>query len=360
MISVVITFYNSEQFVQECMEHVVNQTIGIENIEVVALDNASTDSTLQKLKVWKEKYPDNIKILHKKENSSKAGCKNRNLGVEAASGDYILFLDHDDHYEPEAFEVLDGLVKDHPDLDYIEYAFNYTDIDGNVFYEKRLPVSDLHTYSIRTEDERIAYAQKNILPGATFIWTKIYKKSFLTENQIQENCGDQSTKFEDSFFTGFCSLYCETIGQYDKALYNYRNYIGSDSHAARQNDETQYDRCKVAILFHNECIRRGLMEKQSVMIEYLFARAFWMKTFWRFLFLFDPIPYEKLRFIQSYIHKEYPHIKENPIMKNIPWFQELFHLLDEPWTDEFIDQVYAQKKQEYDEKGTSFDIFLGQ
>lgn len=78
MISVVIFFYNGEQFVQECMEHVVNQTIGIENIEVVAMDDASTDSTLELLNVWKEKYPDNIKVIHTKVNSQTSGSSNRN------------------------------------------------------------------------------------------------------------------------------------------------------------------------------------------------------------------------------------------------------------------------------------------
>ncbi len=359
MISVVIFFYNGEQFVQDCMEHVVNQTIGIENIEVVAMDDASTDSTLELLNVWKEKYPDNIKVIHKKVNSQKAGSTSRNQGIEAAAGDYILFLDQDDYYEPDAFEILEGLVKANPDLDYIEYAFNYTDIDGNVFYKQRVAESGFHTYSISTEDERIEYAQKNILPGSTFSWTKIYKKSFLTENKIQDNFGKQKTKFTDNFFSGFLALYCKKIGKYDKPLYNYRNYIGSDSHSSQKNDAIHAERCKVAIVFQNECIRRGIMKEQFIMIEYLFARAFLMKTFWRFLFLFDPIPYEKLRFIQNYIYREYPNMKENPIMKNLPWFQELFQFLDTPWTDDFINQIYETKKQEYEQKGTSFNIFLG-
>ncbi len=359
MISVVVFFYNGEQFVEQCMANIVNQTIGIENIEVVAVDDASTDSTAQQLEIWEEKYPGKIKVIRKKINSQKAKDSNRLCGIEAATGDYILFLDQDDYYEPDAFEILAGLIKEHPDLDYIEYSFNYTDLDGNVFYEQRMSEPGFHIYTIDTEEERIAYTQKNILPGATFTWTKIYRKNFLTENRIRDNAGDEKTKFTDNYFSGLLALYCKRIGKYNKPLYNYRNYIGSDSHSSHKNDEKQFERCKVAIAFQNECIRRGIMKDQFIMIEYLFARAFLMKTFWRFLFLFDPIPYEKLRYIQNYIFKEYPNIKENPIMKNIPWFQELFQFLDKPWTDECINQIYKSKKQKYEEKGTSFNIFLG-
>ena len=99
-VSVVVPMYNAERFINFCVTSILQQTF--ENFEVILVDDCSTDKTLDIVK----KFDDaRIKILRTKKNSGYPGAV-RNVGLNAATGKYIFFMDHDDSILPNAFEVL--------------------------------------------------------------------------------------------------------------------------------------------------------------------------------------------------------------------------------------------------------------
>lgn len=100
LISVIIPCYNTAPFIDKCINSVLNQTY--KNIELILVEDCSTDNTKQVLKKY-EKY-DNIKIIYNNENHGLS--YNRNLGLENSKGDYISFIDSDDYIDNKFYEVL--------------------------------------------------------------------------------------------------------------------------------------------------------------------------------------------------------------------------------------------------------------
>ena len=104
-ISVIISTYNTGDFLNEFLESIKSQSIGFENIEVIFVDDNSNDEyTLKLLKEFEKSY-DNVKIEFLNTNSGFPGT-GRNVGLKLASADYVIFSDHDDTYTKTAFEVM--------------------------------------------------------------------------------------------------------------------------------------------------------------------------------------------------------------------------------------------------------------
>lgn len=344
MISVIVLAYNGEKYIRQCLDSVVNQTIGMENIELIIIDDVSTDSTVEILKEYEQKYSENICLILREVNSQKAGEVNRNLGVEYAQGEYIMFLDQDDWYEPNALEILQDFMEKDSELDYIEYKFRRVSEDGKPMYGKRYQNNEFYVYEISDETVRTECAKSGVLPGASFAWTKIYRKSFLIENNIKHNDGAEKTGFSDNFFSGMVVMYCRKIGKLQTPLYNYRNYHGSYSHDGAI--KTQFERCKSGIVFWDECERRGILERNYDMAEYLFSRTFLLKTFWKFLMEFESIPYDILVFIQKEMKERCPGYKENEIMKGSVEMQMVFAPLDCEFSKDFLMGLRQQIREQ--------------
>lgn len=129
-VSCVIPCYNCEDHVKKTISSILNQTFA--TIEILLINDASTDNTLQILREIEKKHKDIIEVINLKENNGASYV--RNYGVENAKGDYILFMDSDDTAEPtliEKYQVrLKELNKDIEDK-YILCYSSYIQIDEN-------------------------------------------------------------------------------------------------------------------------------------------------------------------------------------------------------------------------------------
>ena len=99
-VSVIIPVYNTEEYLRECLDSVVNQTL--KDIEIICIDDGSTDSSLDILKEYAKK-DNRITVLKQKNQSSGIA---RNAGLSIAQGKYLSFLDSDDLFELELLESL--------------------------------------------------------------------------------------------------------------------------------------------------------------------------------------------------------------------------------------------------------------
>lgn len=104
MISVIIPVYNAEEYIEECLDSIVNQTIGIEHVELIVVDDGSTDHSLQYLMAYEQKYPDSILLVPLEENGGQANA--RNIGIYYASAPYLTFVDSDDWVEHNIYEKM--------------------------------------------------------------------------------------------------------------------------------------------------------------------------------------------------------------------------------------------------------------
>lgn len=106
-VSVIIPAYNTEEYLEECLESVLNQTL--QDMEIIAVDDGSTDSTLEILRRYEEQYPEKLRVLHK-ENGGLSSA--RNHGLQYATGEYWGFVDSDDWIDPEMYEEMYQKAKD--------------------------------------------------------------------------------------------------------------------------------------------------------------------------------------------------------------------------------------------------------
>ena len=127
-ISVVIPVYNAQNDLSKAIDSIINQTFGFENIELILVDDASTDNSKEIIKEYQSIY-DNIRLVELKQNSGLPG-KPRSLGIDYASAYYIVFLDSDDTYEKDAFEILyDTIQKENSDF---VMSSHYINLEGNM------------------------------------------------------------------------------------------------------------------------------------------------------------------------------------------------------------------------------------
>lgn len=108
-ISVVIPTYNSEKFIKTTIKSLLDQSIGFENIELFLIDDFSNDNTLNIINNYSDKF-ENIKSIQLNEKAGAPGTA-RNIGIKKASGEFMMFMDHDDYYPKEALETLYNKIK---------------------------------------------------------------------------------------------------------------------------------------------------------------------------------------------------------------------------------------------------------
>lgn len=101
-VSVCISIYNSEKHLDRCLESISNQTLGDE-LEIVLVDDGSTDSSFQIMLNFKEKYPNRVKIIQQE---NKGLAQGRQTGINNASGEYLAFIDTDDYFVNNALEKM--------------------------------------------------------------------------------------------------------------------------------------------------------------------------------------------------------------------------------------------------------------
>lgn len=127
LISVVLPVHNCEKYLRECLDSIVNQSLGIENIEVIVVDDASTDGTYEIAKEYESKYPSFTVLRHE----SNKGCgPARNTGLEHVTTDYVTYLDGDDYISLNAYERALEIFNNDKEIDLVLYRWEEFDEAG--------------------------------------------------------------------------------------------------------------------------------------------------------------------------------------------------------------------------------------
>lgn len=177
-VSVIIPMYNSSKFILECVNSVINQTY--KNLEIILIDDKSKDDTLKVVKKIKDKR---IKLIESNFNSGAATCRNK--GIEAATGDYICFLDSDDFWVKDKIEKQVKFIKDKSFIysKYIYYKDNKTHIANvpmSYTYNQLLKNSGIFTSTVMLNMKKLTkddIYMPNIKRGQDYgCWYKVIKK----------------------------------------------------------------------------------------------------------------------------------------------------------------------------------------
>ncbi len=193
MISVILTTYNSGLNLKYSIDSIVNQSIGLENIELIIVDDGSTDNTThQIIKDYHKKYPRNIKPIFLDKNSGFPG-KPRNIGLQHVSSDYVIFSDDDDIYCDNAFNILyNNIIKYDSD---VVICNAYVNVEGYKFPMIFDLNKDIVNMNPLSNQENFDIMTNKINTG---LWARIYKKNIILENKLKFI---EYTNFEDANFS---------------------------------------------------------------------------------------------------------------------------------------------------------------
>ncbi|MEE3920645.1 glycosyltransferase [Micromonospora sp. BRA006-A] len=103
-VTVVVAVYNTMPYLTACLDSLVGQTIGLDRLEVVAVDDGSTDGSGAELDRYAKRYPGTVRVLHQANSGGPAAPSN--VALDHARGRYVFFIGSDDHLGPEALERL--------------------------------------------------------------------------------------------------------------------------------------------------------------------------------------------------------------------------------------------------------------
>lgn len=211
-ISIIIPCYNVEKYIIECLDSVINQSIGIDALEIIAIDDHSFDNTCNIISSYEKKYPDNIIFIPIEEHIGRPGVV-RNIAMSYASGDYIIFLDSDDMLHDKYVEVmLDAAARNNSDVVSCGYImFNSDRIIGEDLLENV-------RYNCNSDNDR----QKLICNEGTRtpVWARIYRRKFLLDNNIL--FPETLHIAEDMFFWHCCMFAMVKSISIEDSLYKYR------------------------------------------------------------------------------------------------------------------------------------------
>ncbi len=175
IISILVPSLNVEEYVSECIESIINQTL--KNIEIICIDAGSTDNTLNILEEYSKK-DSRIKLVH---SSKKSYGYQMNLGLTLAMGEYVGIVETDDYIAEDMYEKLYSLTED-GSVDVVKGTFYHV-----YDYDKDEPyVIDWSKKELKDVKESFTINQhERFLDGHPSIWAGIYRKEFLMENNIQ-------------------------------------------------------------------------------------------------------------------------------------------------------------------------------
>ena len=208
-VSVIIPFYNSADYLERCLQSVVNQTYT--NLEIIIVDDGSTDESA---KICMRYVENDNRIVYIRRQNKGLG-ESRNLGLRLMSNDYVTFLDSDDWFEFDFIELVMNKILD-ADADIGLCDIYYVD-SANMCKE----VSE-----VRLPKTAVSVGQNTSIVNKcrTFAWGKIYKKALFVDNDIWF----PEFSFEDIPCTPLLVALARIIIRADKPLINYlRNRPGS-------------------------------------------------------------------------------------------------------------------------------------
>ena len=225
LVSVIVPVYNVEKDLALCVKSLVEQTYS--NIEILLIDDCSKDKSLEEC-YRLAKTDQQIKVFKNEQNSGQAVARNK--GLDNASGQWIMFLDSDDTFTPDAVETMLDFARENN----TEVVFSsYTYIQRNT---PRIAAATLSDGKYARSDF-VAECLTNINWAVMCcIGSKIYNKEFLDKNQIRF---DPSYKYnEDGAFMLTALSKAENVGYLDKPFYQY--YIRESGSTMSSHKENMF------------------------------------------------------------------------------------------------------------------------
>ncbi len=255
-VTVIIPVFNAENTLEKSVESLINQTIGFENIEVIIVDDNSTDKSKNIIQKYDEKY-DNIKGIYLDKNSGFCG-KPRNIGINHSSTNNIIFLDADDEYLPNGIETLyKKSIENNSDM---ILGTHYIRLNEKEKIKTKFFSDDIEWRTLNPKEQKDL--DKISLKHFVAAWGKLYKKNIIEKNNIKF---PEDTNAEDICFYFNYLLNSNKITILNKTpVYNYNI---AENTAIHGHDINKFNNFLKGIKYQKELFKDSDLSFQVSMNE---------------------------------------------------------------------------------------------
>ena len=300
VVSVIIPCYNVESYIMRCLNSVEEQTIGMDHLEIILVNDGSTDNTLAYLKVFEDKYIDNVYVINFIHNRGQAAA--RNAGMKIATGKYFFFVDADDIIDKTVIEKM-YLKAEEYQCDLVECGYLPVSKEehcipkrnGEDWYRDLKDINNRKWYIVH-------------MPKLT-VYARLWKREFVLGNKLwfDEECNMS----EDVYFTGLAMFLIKDCYFINEQLYFYYINQESMSHSVQYN-VTQNRGVIVACNRLMAALKeRGLLESAMSTYREEFG---WYIIGPSYFYTMNNI-YKEIQFFKGYVKNVFPDIAENKYLQ---------------------------------------------
>lgn len=287
-VSVIVPFFNVENYIEKCLKSLVSQTLA--DIEIILVNDGSEDKSEEIAKKFVETYPDKITYL-KKENGGLSDA--RNYAIPKARGEYIAFLDSDDYVEINMYEEMYNKAKKE-NLDYVEcdFLWEYPDkvleSKGNIYDNKKEMF--IHTRVVA--------------------WNKLIKREIIQQNKIEFPKG---FRYEDVEFFYKLLPNIQNYGILEKPFIHYVQRENSISNVQNTRTKEIIDVLGHVIDYYKT---NNLFAEYEEEIEYTYARYILCSSMLRMVMIENKKERkEMIHLAWESLNTQFPNWKENLYLK---------------------------------------------
>lgn len=295
-VSIIVPVYNVEEYLERCLDSLVNQTL--KDIEIIIVNDGSTDGSKEIIQKYLNKYK-NIVYLEK-ENGGLSSA--RNYGIPYAKGEYIGFVDSDDYVEITMYEKMyNKAVEEKSDMVECDFIWEYP--------------------NKKIEDIGKIYSGKKeaIVEARVVAWNKIIKKDIIEKTKITF---PEGLRYEDIEFFYKIVPYLDKISFVKETLVH---YIQRESSIANTQNERTGEIFKIWENVLNYYIENNIFNEYRKELEYSYTRILLCSSLKRITKVKDKkVRKALIKLTWQNLNKKFPHWKQNKYLNSTKSFKNLY------------------------------------
>ena len=298
LLSIIVPVYNmaADNKLNNCMDSLLNQTL--KDYEIIAVDDKSTDNSLEILRDYQKRFPDKVRVVESKENHKQGGARNRGMALSKAV--YIGFMDADDYAAPDMFEKLTNKAI-LTGADFV--GCDFSKVNEYTFTPGVVEINNTSDQCGELDEEKY---KRHILSSGSMV-VKIYLREVISENKLSF---PEDIFYEDNCAAQIWAMYFKHFERVEEPLYYYLNVENSTTHYVTW--ERCEHRMKAGELFFNGMKERGFYEKYKAEIDFRFTELYYQVTLFSYMYSGKKRKIKHLKELKKGILSYLPDFRDNP------------------------------------------------
>lgn len=297
-LSIIVPVYNmaADGKLEYCLESLVNQTIA--DYEIIAVDDCSTDTSMEILSTYEKRYPEKFRAVHSAVNKKQGGAKN--IGMGLAKGEWIGFIDSDDWVTPDFYERLIRRGEE-TGADMIGCDYHLTD-------KHSMEIGQI-VHNNKREQTGILNEEKykSLLVDSGSLVVKVYRREIVIDHPSRF---PEGIFYEDNALGNSWMLRAKHFEYIEEPLYYYYQHDTSTVHTVTQ--KRCEDRMEAGRLMLEEAGRYQYLEKYRAEIEFDFTVLFYVNTLFTYMQGVKPVKYGFVKALGDEMRRNFPAFQDNP------------------------------------------------